>query len=256
MSDPLILLTNDDGYDSEGLGALAAALEPLGEVWIVAPHTEQSAISHAITLWDPVRIHQHSERVYSVTGTPTDCVYVAVNSLLPRLPAVCVSGINHGANLGDDVIYSGTVAGAAEAALSDIPSVAISLASYRSREFTAAGQIAARVVRSVLTRGLPRNVLLNVNVPKGASGAGPITPAKLGRRTYGAKVTEKQDPRHRSYYWIGGAELGFDDIPGSDCNVIARDHASISPVTLDLTHYRFLKELATWSELNPGVDHE
>lgn len=255
-SPPLILLTNDDGYSSEGLSALREAVEDLGEVWVVAPATEQSAISHAITLWDPIRIAHHDERVYSVTGTPTDCVYVAVNHILERRPDLCLSGINHGANLGDDVMYSGTVAGAAEACLFDIPSVAVSLASYRSRSFDTAAQAARRVAESVLKRGLPRGVFLNVNVPKDASSASDIAITKLGRRTYGTKVTEKLDPRNRSYYWIGGSELGFDDMPGTDCNAIARNHISVSPVHVDMTHYRFMRELAEWSELTQETDHD
>ena len=253
---PLILLTNDDGYASEGLTALREAIDGLGEVWVVAPATEQSAISHAITLWDPIRITEHAERVYSVTGTPTDCVYVAVNHVLSRRPDLCISGINHGANLGDDVMYSGTVAGAAEACLFDIPAVAVSLASYRSRTFQVAAAAARRIATSVLRRGLPRGVFLNVNVPRDATAASDIAITKLGRRTYGTKVTEKLDPRNRSYYWIGGSELGFDDIPGSDCNAIARNHISVSPVHVDMTHYRFMRELAEWSELTEENDHE
>lgn len=258
MSDskPLILLTNDDGYSAQGLRSLYAAMQDLGEVWVVAPATEQSAISHAITLWDPVRIVDQDERAYAVTGTPTDCVYIAVNHILERRPALCVSGINHGANLGDDVIYSGTVAGAAEACLFDIPSIAVSLASYRSREFDAAAAIARRVAESVLQRGLPRGVFLNVNVPRDATKKSPIEVTKLGRRTYGAIVTEKKDPRNKSYYWIGGSELGFDDIPGSDCNAIARERVSLSPVRLDLTHYRFMRDLQSWDELLPEESEE
>lgn len=246
---PLILLTNDDGYASEGLAALREALSDLGDIWVIAPATEQSAISHAITLWDPIRIHEHEPRVFSITGTPTDCVYVAVNHILGRKPDLCVSGINHGANLADDVIYSGTVAGAAEACLFDIPSVAVSLASYRSREFDAAGKVARRVAEGVLARGLPRNVFLNINVPKGASSTAPLSVSKLGRRTYGSQVVEKHDPRKKKYYWIGGSELSYDDIPGSDCNAIARDEVTITPVNLDMTHYRFMQELAQWDEL-------
>jgi 5'-nucleotidase len=245
---PLILVTNDDGFRAEGLLALREAVADLGDVWVVAPATEQSAISHAITLWDPVRIVEHEPQVYAVTGTPTDCVYIAVNHILDRMPDLCVSGINHGANLGDDVIYSGTVAGAAEACLFDIPSVAVSLASYRSRNFDAAASAARKVSEAVLRRGLPRGVLLNVNVPKGASATSPLAVTKLGRRTYGKQVTEKRDPRNRRYYWIGGSELGFDDIPGSDCNAIAREQVSISPVQLDLTNYRFLREMRHWDE--------
>lgn len=254
MSKPLILLTNDDGFRADGLRTLTESVADLGEVWVVAPHTEKSAISHAITLWDPVRIHEHDERTFSVTGTPTDCVYVALAKLLPRTPDLCISGINHGANLGDDVIYSGTVAGASEATLNDIPSIAVSLASYRSREFAEAGAIARRVAERVLDRGLPRGVMLNVNVPTDATRDSPVKVTKLGRRYYGKIVDEKTDPRNKRYYWIGGSELGFDDIPGSDCNAVARGLVSLSPVSMDLTCYRTLREIRDWSDLNAAHD--
>jgi len=245
---PLILVTNDDGIDAPGLKALEAELSALGDVWTVAPATEQSAVSHAITLWNPLRIHAKSEQRFAVTGTPTDCVYIALSTILPRRPSLCVSGINHGANLGDDVIYSGTVAGASEATLQDIPAIAVSLASYKSQNFEVAAKAAKRIARAVLSRRLPRGVMLNVNVPKDATETSPIAVTKLGRRYYGNMVTEKADPRNKPYYWIGGAELGFDDIPGTDCNAIAHNHISVSPVQMDLTHYRFIDELSRWDE--------
>lgn len=248
---PLILLTNDDGIDADGLAAVRETLTALGEVWTVAPATEQSAISHKITLWEPIRIQEHSDQTFSVTGSPTDCVYVALAHILDRVPDLCVSGINHGANLGDDVFYSGTVAGASEAALSDIPSLAVSLASYRSRDFEAASALAGRVASSILERGLPRGVMLNLNVPPTASADSPIRVTKLGRRYYGKKVVEKTDPRNKRYFWIGGSELGFDDIPGTDCNAVARDEPTLSPIQLDMTHYRFMPALKEWNELSP-----
>ncbi len=249
MEKPIILVTNDDGIDADGIIALEKALAPIGDVWTIAPATEQSAVSHAITLWHPVRIHSHGPQRFAVTGTPTDCVYVAISRLLPGRPALCVSGINHGANLGDDVIYSGTVAGAAEATLNDIPSISVSLASYKGRDFDAAAALAARLAHGVLHRGLPRGVFLNLNVPTSATAESPLEVAKLGRRYYGKLVAEKADPRNKPYYWIGGSELGFDDIPGSDCNAIARDQVTVTPVQLDMTNYKFMKELSSWSEL-------
>lgn len=247
---PLILLTNDDGIDAPGLHALERALATLGDVWTVAPASEQSAVSHAITLWNPLRIHSRGEQRFAVTGTPTDCVYLALSKLLPRKPDLCVSGVNHGANLGDDVIYSGTVAGASEATLQDVPSVAVSLASYKSQNFEVAAHAARRVAAAVLRNRLPRGVLLNVNVPKDADMNARIAVTKLGRRYYGNMVTEKADPRNKPYYWLGGAELGFDDIPGTDCNAVANNQISVSPVQMDLTHYRFIGELAQWDEFH------
>ncbi|MFU8804774.1 MAG: 5'/3'-nucleotidase SurE, partial [Bradymonadaceae bacterium] len=221
MKKPLILITNDDGIDAPGIAALQAAMEGLGEVWIVAPATEQSAVSQAISLRHPLRVKEHGERMLSVSGTPTDCVYVALNHILDRTPDICVSGINHGANMGDDVMYSGTVAGAVEATLQDVPAIAFSLAGYRNLDFTVAARFATKMTRTVLNQGLPRGVYLNVNFPKRADDSTRVKLTKLGRRNYGRIVIEKMDPRRSPYYWLGGAELGFDDIPGSDCNGIA-----------------------------------
>lgn len=249
MSRPTILITNDDGIQSRGLQALEEALAPLGEVWVVAPESEQSAVSQAITLRMPVRVRRHGERRFAISGTPTDCVYVALNHLIDQVD-VCVSGINHGANLGDDVIYSGTVAGAVEATLVDVPAIAVSLAAYRNLDFGASAHAARKLTEQVLERGLPRGVFLNVNVPRDATDDTDMVVCKLGRRNYGRVVEEKLDPRKRPYYWLGGAELGFDDLPGSDCNVISTGKISLTPVHLDLTHYRFARELEQWEGLD------
>ncbi|MFW5966029.1 MAG: 5'/3'-nucleotidase SurE [Persicimonas sp.] len=248
MSEPTILITNDDGIQARGLAALEEALSPLGQVWVVAPDSEQSAVSQAITLRHPVRVRKRGERRYAISGTPTDCAYVALNHLIDRVD-VCVSGINHGANLGDDVIYSGTVAGAIEATLVDVPAIAVSLAAYGDLEFDAAATVARRLTERVLERGLPRGVFLNVNVPREATESSDLVVCKLGRRNYGRVVEEKLDPRQRPYYWLGGAELGFDDIPGSDCNVISEGKVSVTPVHLDLTDYGFARELEHWEGL-------
>lgn len=249
MSRPTILITNDDGISARGLQALEEALSQVGDVWVVAPESEQSAVSQAITLRLPVRVRKHGERRYAISGTPTDCVYVALNHLIDHVD-VCVSGINHGANLGDDVIYSGTVAGAIEATLVDVPSIAVSLAAYRNLDFDASAHAARVLTEQVLENGLPRGVFLNVNVPRQAVPGTEIVVCKLGRRNYGRVVEEKFDPRKRPYYWLGGAELGFDDLPGSDCNIISEGKISLTPVHLDLTHYSFAKELEHWDGLN------
>lgn len=248
MSNPTILLTNDDGISAAGLAALHAAMEGLGEVWVVAPETEQSAVGQAITLRSPVRVKQYGTRRFSISGTPTDCVYVALNRLIERVD-LCVSGINHGANLGDDVLYSGTVAGAIEATLLDVPSIAVSLAATGELDFGPAAHAARRLAEMVLQKGLPRSVFLNVNVPQNARPDADVVVCKLGRRNYGRVVEEKLDPRKNPYYWLGGAELGFDDLPGSDCNVIADGQISLTPVYLDMTHYRFARELESWDGL-------
>lgn len=245
---PLILLSNDDGYDSPGILALQKALQDLGELWVVAPHTEQSAVSSAITLWDPIRLYEHGERFFSLTGTPTDCAYFAMNKLLPRRPAICVSGINKGANLGDDVIFSGTVAAATQATMSGVPSLAVSLTSYRSLDFEAAAQIAKRVTKMILKRGLPRDTLLNLNVPKEAKADDKIYAVPLGRRRYEENIVESADPRDRAYYWIGGKQLGHDFMPGTDCNLNAEGKITLTPVQIDRSNHRFMAEVTRWLE--------
>lgn len=248
MSRPLILLTNDDGISAAGLGALERAASKLGEVWVVAPSREQSGVSSALSLHDPLRIQEAGERRFAITGTPADCAYMALQHILPERPALCISGVNHGANLGDDVLYSGTVAAAIEATLSFVPSVAVSLAAWgKGLDYDVAAEVAVDMGKKVLERGLPRDALLNLNIPRDASFDTERVITKLGRRDYERVVTEKHDPRGKPYYWIGGAQLDFDDLPGSDCNAVAAGKVSITPVHIDLTHYKFLDELrSSW----------
>lgn len=245
---PIILLSNDDGIHAEGLLALEREVADLGEVWVVAPATEQSGVSSALSLHSPVRIKPFGERRLAVTGTPADCVYMALHHILPRRPALCISGINHGANLGDDVIYSGTVAAAIEATMCDVRSIAISFAAYgKGFDYTPAARIARRVALQALERPLPRGVLLNVNVPRDADEHTPIEICKLGKRNYQQTVHEQRDPRGGRYYWIGGTALDADDLPGSDCNAVSTSKVSLTPVSVDMTHYRSLEQLRGWS---------
>jgi 5'/3'-nucleotidase len=233
---PRILVSNDDGYMSEGLRALAAALEPVGEVWVVAPETEQSAASHAISIHRPLRIRQVRPRFFAVDGTPTDCSYIAVNHLMKdRRPALMVSGINHGPNLADDVTYSGTVAAAIEASLLGVPAMAFSLAVRQDFDFGPAARFARSLAEAALRSSPPPHLLLNVNVPGGGEPRG-YAVTRLGKHTYGFEVVEKVDPRGRKYYWIGGNEYQHEDIPGSDCNAVLRDGlVSVTPLQLELT---------------------
>ncbi len=242
---PLILVSNDDGIHSEGLTALAAALEPLGEVVVVAPDREQSAASHALTLHRPLRVYERGPSRYAVDGTPTDCVNLAINGILPRRPALVASGINTGANLGDDVTYSGTVSAAMEGTLLGIPSIAVSLVGRSSFRFEAAAACAARLVGWVLAHGLPPDTLLNVNVPQLADGECPrgLALTRMGRRRYGDAVVEKVDPRGRKYYWIGGAELDFVAEEGTDFHAVQQGLVSVTPIQLDLTSYRSIDAL-------------
>lgn len=247
MTRPRILVTNDDGIHAQGIQTLVQALSPLAEVWVVAPASEQSAVSNAISLRHPLRLRGANEaRQYSVSGTPTDCVYLAMNHLLRESPPdLLVSGINHGANLADDVFYSGTVAGAIEATLNDLPSIAFSMAGRGPYPFDQLTGHIQRLAEYVLRARLPRGVLINVNFPPDTLPDTKHKITKLGRRTYGRIVVEKTDPRQTPYYWLGGSELGFDDLPGTDCNAIADGFISVTPIHLDLTHYRFLEELKT-----------
>jgi 5'-nucleotidase len=244
---PIILVSNDDGHQAAGLQALAAAMEPLGEVYVVAPEAEQSAASHAISIHRPLRIREVRPRWYAVDGTPTDCSYLGINHLLKdRRPALMVSGINHGANLADDVTYSGTVAAAMEASLLGVPAIAFSLVARHDFDFTAAAAFARGLATAALAHPLPASMLLNVNVPPGAAVRG-YAVTRLGKHSYGFDVIEKTDPRGRKYYWIGGNEYQHQDIPGSDCNAVLRDGlVSVTPLQLDLTDESMREALGGW----------
>jgi len=243
-----VLLTNDDGVHSPGLRALEEALSGLAELWVVAPDREQSGTSHAISLSRPLRMHEVAPRRFSVDGTPTDCVYLAMNHLLrDRPPEVVFSGINHGANLADDVTYSGTVAGAEEGAILGVPfCAAFSLVSKHRWNFEPAGRFARALLERFQEQRPPRPLLLNVNIP-----ADPVGPqyvvTRLGRRGYSSAVEEKLDPRGRKYYWIGGPEQTHQDLPGSDCNaVLDQRMISVTPLHLDLTSGAGIEELSGW----------
>lgn len=245
---PRILVSNDDGVRAEGVAALAAAMEPLGEVWVVAPEAEQSAASHSLSLHRPLRIRKQRERWYSVDGTPADSVYLAVHHLMKdRPPALVVSGINHGPNLADDVIYSGTVAAAMEGCMLGIPAIAFSLASVRGFEFGAAATFARALVRSALKKKLAPRTLINVNVPFRAN---PLhyEITRLGRHSWAQGVVEKEDPRGRRYYWIGGSGYEFESSPGTDCTAVhEHGHISVTPLMFDLTSPAALAPLKKWN---------
>ena len=246
MAPPLILVSNDDGHFSEGILALAAAMQELGEVVVVAPEAEQSAASHAISLHRPLRIKEIRPQWYAVDGTPTDCAYLAINHILRgRKPALMVSGINHGSNLADDVTYSGTVAAAMEASLLGVPAMALSLATRERFEFEAAARFARALAEAALARLLPPGLLLNVNIPPGELRGYRIT--RLGKHSYGFDVIENVDPRGRKYYWIGGNDYAFEDIPGTDCNAVLREGVvSVTPLHLDLTDEAMRAEVESW----------
>lgn len=236
MSDRLILLSNDDGVDARGLRALRVALGPLGRVVVVAPATQQSASSHALTLHRPLRHRVVDEDMHTIDGSPADCIYVAFyrDGLLPRTPDLVVSGINHGYNLGTDVYYSGTVAAAREAALRGVPAIAFSLGPKGSFDAAAehAGAFAARLLAAPGRSDRKRPPLLNVNFPPGERYEG-VRTTRIGRRTYADEVVVREDPRGREYYWIGGSSASHEPLEGSDTTAVDAGYVSITPLILD-----------------------
>lgn len=249
MTTPLILVTNDDGIQAPGLALLAEALTAVGEVHVYAPDRQQSAVGHGVSLWKPLRVTQVREQWYQVDGTPTDCVMLAVRSLLGRRPDLVVSGINAGANLGDDVTYSGTVAGAFEGMLLGVPSIAISNISHNPRNLGAAAAFAVKLARHIQENGMPKDTMLNVNLPdlpyEQLTG---VAVTRMGRRNYQDEIIRREDPRGRVYYWIGGADPTHAQESGTDFEAIERRQISITPLQRDITDHAALDALRalTW----------
>jgi 5'-nucleotidase len=237
-----ILVSNDDGIQSEGLTTLEDALRNIADVHTVAPDRPQSSMSHALTLHRPLRVQEIAPGRLAVDGTPVDCVKLALTGLLPVKPDLVVSGINKGPNLGDDIIYSGTVSGAIEAVLLGIPAIAVSLVSFKDFDFRAAAEFTATLVSRIQQCGIPRETLLNVNVPplpKEQLQGWQLT--RMGKRHYSENIVERVDPRGGKYYWIGGDDLGFDQNEGTDCVAVHEGYISVTPLQVDLTNYNLLK---------------
>lgn len=245
---PLILVSNDDGVYAEGIRVLAEAMAPLGRVVVVAPDQEQSAASHSLTLKRPLRILNVRKDVYAVDGTPTDAVTLAIRHILKHdRPDLVVSGINHGANLGDDVHYSGTVAAALEGALLGVPAIAFSLTAKENLIFDGAASVAHTIVDRALRAQFPPRFVLNVNIPNRAKEAlNGLRLTTQGKRNYGDIIVESVDPRGRPYFWIGGNDLAFEDIPGSDCNAIRDGAVSITPIATTLTDTDAMARVSEW----------
>ena len=242
-----ILLSNDDGIFAPALKRLREELKPLGRVVIVAPDRDQSATSHSLTLHRPFRIHRHEEDVYSVDGTPTDCVVTAFYGLLEEAPHLVVSGINHGPNMGEDVFYSGTVAAAIEGTIQGAPAIAASLVTREATDFADPARFVARVARAVLDHGLPRGRLLNVNLPhREWSEVRGVRITRLGSRRYRDTLVRKVDPRGRDYYWIGGQDAEWEDREGSDFHAVDQGFVSVTPMRLDFTDEVALAEIGAW----------
>ena len=245
-----ILLTNDDGIDAVGLATLRRALEGFGDLWVVAPEREQSAASHALTLLDPLRVRRLGERVFTVSGTPTDCVLVAVrgiHGLMEPKPDLVISGINQGPNMGDDVTYSGTVAAAIEGRLLGLPALAFSNAAWHPEQWDASAEVVRRILKLFL--GDPRlsDALVNVNIPdlplEGILG---VCVTHLGKRRYRDEIEARTDPRGRMYYWIGGEPPVWEPDPLSDFGAVSSGYVSVTPLRMDWTARDAFELFAPW----------
>jgi 5'-nucleotidase len=242
-----ILISNDDGYFSPGIAALARALGELGQVTVVAPERDRSASSNSLTLDRPLSVRKSAEGFLFINGTPTDCVHLAVTGLLSELPDVIVSGINHGANMGDDTIYSGTVAAATEGYLLGIPSMAVSLVGRGMHHFDTAGRVARDIVERYGRNPLGQPVLLNVNVPdltwEEIRG---VQTTRLGKRHKAEPVIKTENPRGEAVYWIGAAGEAADAGPGTDFHAVASNYVSVTPLRVDLTHVEQIDGVRQW----------
>ncbi len=243
-----LLLSNDDGIHATGLKLLANALAPLGKITVVAPNRDRSASSNSLTLERPIRAQTVEENWYSVDGTPTDCVHLAITGLIEDEPNIVVAGINNGANLDDDVIYSGTVAAAMEGRFLGLPAVAISVASFQPRFLEVAAQVSHELIAKLSTTQLPKDVIININIPdlpkqelKG------IQTTRLGNRHKAEPVIKSEDPRGKPIYWVGSAGPELDAGPGTDFHAIKNGYVSVSPMHLDLTHYKAMQDVAEWA---------
>lgn len=244
-----ILLTNDDGIHSDGLTMLEEALREIADVYTVAPASEMSGASHSLTLARPLRIRKIDARHWTVDGTPTDCVTLALNRILPadERPDICVSGINHGGNLGDDATYSGTIAGALEATILGVPGIAFSLVARENFDFTEAARFAVEAVQMALTHGLPEGTLLNINIPSGKIRGVRVT--KQGIKNARPIISEHIDPRGKFYYWIGEEVLQYNADEGTDYLAVEHGYASVTPMRADMTNHQAIETIKAWNEL-------
>ena len=246
-----ILVTNDDGVHSPGLLALKQALEAVGQVTVFAPDRNWSAAGHSKTMHKPLRIQQvtlaDGTAAYTTNGAPSDCVGLALLGAIPQQPGLVVSGINQGPNLGHDITYSGTVAGAMEAVVGGVPAIAVSLDARSWDDFAAVTGTVTRLARLILAHGLPENVLFNVNAPALPSDQvrGAVV-TRLGRRVYRDVLVERTDPKGQPYYWIGGEPPGGVEEDGTDIGALARGYISVTPLSMDMTDYGFMEHLRQW----------
>ena len=242
-----ILLSNDDGYFAPGLAALAKALQTVADITVVAPERDRSGASNSLTLDRPLLLRQAPSGFYYVNGTPTDCVHLAVTGMLDHRPDMVSSGLNHGANMGDDTIYSGTVAAATEGYLLGIPSIAVSLASHNTRHFDTAARVVADLVRRIQMQPPAEPMLLNVNVPDCAwDQLDGISVTRLGKRHKAESVVKTTNPRGQTVYWVGAAGAAADAGEGTDFFAVAQGQVSITPLQMDLTRYNQMDSVNAW----------
>lgn len=247
-----ILVSNDDGINAKGLRTLWKSLTQFGEVFVIAPDQERSGTSQAITVHHPIRVDEvllddPKVKAWKVAGTPTDCVKMGLETLIDGPIDLVVSGINHGPNLGTDVLYSGTVSAAIEGALHDIPAIAVSLDTWHDYDFQPAADVTVRIIKEVQKKTLPPRTLLNVNVPaRPTSELGAIEITILGYRYYQNTFDKRQDPWGRTYYWMGGEILDGDNAAETDIRTVERGAISVTPVHFDLTHYKILEQVKSW----------
>mgnify|MGYP001826807259 FL=1 len=246
-----ILISNDDGYQAPGIRALAEALSAIARVTVVAPDRDRSGASNSLTLDSPIRARRMDDGVTCVDGTPTDCVHLAITGLLDTEPDMVIAGINAGANLGDDVLYSGTVAAAMEGRFLGLPAIAVSLASEKPRHYDTAAGVALDLVKRLQSDTLPADTILNVNVPDvPADRLGSMQATRLGHRHKSEPVIPMEDPRGRPVYWVGPAGLEQDAGPGTDFHAVRTGHVSVTPLDVDLTRYTALELVGNWLELH------
>ncbi len=245
-----ILVSNDDGYMARGIRALADALSDIAEVIVMAPDRNHSGASNSLTLHAPLRVRKVEDNRFFVMGTPSDCVHLALSGYLQDDPDIVVSGVNHGANLGDDVIYSGTVAAAMEGRFLGLPAIAVSLVGRHGKNFDTAARVARDLVVRLQKHPLPGDVILNVNVPdRRFEDLAGIEVTRLGFRHRSEPLIRSKDPRGRTIYWIGPAGPGQDAGPGTDFDAVERGAVAITPLKVDLTRHESLSKLKDWLEL-------
>jgi len=244
-----VLVSNDDGFRSEGIRCLAAELRRTARVTVIAPDRDRSAASNSLTLDRPLHVIEEEEGVYSVNGTPTDCVHLAISGFLDDEPDMVFSGINAGANLGDDVLYSGTVAAATEGRFLGVPAVAVSLVGSRPRHYEAAARVAREIMEHLERDPLPPNTILNINVPDAPwEEIRGFMATRLGARHRAEPVMQIVDPKGRRMYWIGPPGRGQDAGPGTDFDAVAQGYVSVTPLDIDLTNHRALAQVSGWVE--------